>query len=236
MADVLPGQPRLYKFHGDLDAPETLVFTSSQYEARLADPENVFDIRLRSDLIGKRLLFLGYSLADENVQKLVREVGRIFEGRLPPSYLIAFDEDPSHARLSSELGITVIIPALIFPQAEDAAAAFEMVLKTICDRTVALQAQRQLSELFAPKVPQSFPTVTRHEVAAVTAAIEAESFQVASDAFRGAISSAAIPTSLVDDVLHGFLSLCDRANPADEDEVTTLKRAVFHLGPVDKVA
>ena len=76
LAEVRPGDRVLYKFHGSLDHPDTLVFTDSQYKARLASTDFFMDVRLRSDLLTKNLLFIGYSFRRSEHQGVVRRDGR----------------------------------------------------------------------------------------------------------------------------------------------------------------
>src|SRR5579859_3928321 len=95
LSESVPGEPLLIKFHGDTSVPESLVFGARSYQKRTTTQDHPLDIKLRADLLGKRLLFLGYSLRDENVAKLFATVKRAFNGALPSSYLVAFDDDPS---------------------------------------------------------------------------------------------------------------------------------------------
>lgn len=61
----------IIKFHGDLDHPDQIVLTESDYEKRLS-LSTPMDYRLRSDLLGRVILFLGYSFRDPNVSYLFR--------------------------------------------------------------------------------------------------------------------------------------------------------------------
>lgn len=61
----------IIKFHGDLDHPEHIVLTESAYEKRLS-LSTAMDYRLRADLLGRAVLFLGYSFRDPNVSYLFR--------------------------------------------------------------------------------------------------------------------------------------------------------------------
>jgi hypothetical protein len=65
------------KFHGDLRWPNTMVLSESDYERRLA-LSTVLDYRLRGDLLGRVVLFLGYSFRDWNVSYLFRLVNEQF--------------------------------------------------------------------------------------------------------------------------------------------------------------
>ncbi|KYF70400.1 hypothetical protein BE15_11450 [Sorangium cellulosum] len=61
------GVCQVIKFHGDLDWPETVVLTESQYFSRLR-LEAAPDQRLRADLLSNSFLFLGYSFSDVDIR------------------------------------------------------------------------------------------------------------------------------------------------------------------------
>ncbi|WP_437681124.1 SIR2 family NAD-dependent protein deacylase [Sorangium sp. So ce131] len=61
------GACQVIKFHGDLEWPETLVLTESQYFSRLR-LEAAPDQRLRADLLSNSFLFLGYSFSDVDIR------------------------------------------------------------------------------------------------------------------------------------------------------------------------
>jgi hypothetical protein len=61
----------IVKFHGDLDHPSEIVLTESDYEKRLALSTQM-DHRLQADLLGRVILFIGYSFRDQNVSYLFR--------------------------------------------------------------------------------------------------------------------------------------------------------------------
>jgi len=62
---------QIVKFHGDLSHPSQIVLTESDYENRmkLSSP---LDYLLRADLLGRIVLFVGYSFHDPNVSYLFR--------------------------------------------------------------------------------------------------------------------------------------------------------------------
>jgi len=76
-----PLRCEIVKFHGDLANPERMVLSESDYEQRLRFAA-VEDQRLKSDVLGRALLFLGYSFRDWNVSYLFRLVNEEF-GPLP---------------------------------------------------------------------------------------------------------------------------------------------------------
>ena len=51
------------KFHGDFDNPEQMVLSESHYMNRMR-LESPMDFKLRSDILGRAVLFIGYSFRD----------------------------------------------------------------------------------------------------------------------------------------------------------------------------
>jgi len=79
-----PSDVQIVKFHGDFDRPETMVLSERDYERRMR-LEDVLDLKLRSDVLGRALLFVGYSFRDANVAYLFRLVTEHFKD-LPQSF------------------------------------------------------------------------------------------------------------------------------------------------------
>lgn len=228
LSEAIPGERLLVKFHGDTSEPLSLVFGARSYQARIAAIDHPLDIRLKSDLLGKRLLFLGYSFSDENVAKLLDSVRRAFAGKLPPSYLIAYEYDASMEALSNAYGVTIINPLQLFPAAKTSTAAFERCLKTLCDRTCKYQAQRGLETMFSgdkinPRI------ATEYEIDAVAKLIETESFELAVKAFRGEFDHTRVPAHLLDRVMSLFRSLTDKVTATDDKQVNDLRGALFNF-------
>lgn len=73
----------IVKFHGDFSSPERMVLSESDYYRRLRLSDEM-DYRLRSDILGRALLFVGYSFRDWNVAYLFNLVQDVF-GPLPDS-------------------------------------------------------------------------------------------------------------------------------------------------------
>jgi hypothetical protein len=59
------------KFHGDWNYPSKIVLSESDFENRIRLATSL-DWRLRADLLGRVVLFLGYSFRDPNVSYLFR--------------------------------------------------------------------------------------------------------------------------------------------------------------------
>ncbi len=233
LSESVPGEPLLIKFHGDTSVPESLVFGAKSYQDRMTTQDHPLDIRLKSDLLGKRLMFLGYSLRDENVAKIFATVKRVFNGTLPYSYLVTFDDDPALIDAASEYQVKVVIPPRLFPELGNNAEAFEHFLQLLCDETRKRQAERGTTDIFSmgdinPHI------VTDYEVRSTAHTIRQGTFETALDAFRMTFDMAHVPEYLLQDVTDLFVELVDRADPTDSGQLDALSGALsnFRLPPV----
>ena len=84
LSQHLAESTQIVKFHGDFNRPDTMVLSESDYERRMR-LESPMDLKLRSDALGRALLFIGYSFRDANVAYLFRLVTEQF-GELPQSF------------------------------------------------------------------------------------------------------------------------------------------------------
>jgi SIR2-like domain len=228
LAEAIPGEPLLIKFHGDPDVPSSLVFGRKSYEARIATDGHPLDIKLRADLLGKRLLFLGYSLRDENVSKLLASVQRAFGGTLPPSFLVAFDDEPTLASAALTYQIEYIVPGRLYPEAASTAEAFERFLVALCDGTRQRQSAAGLENLLSDR-PINPRIVTDFEMAAAETAISSGPFSTAYNAFRSTFDGTFVPEHMQDRVLKAFQTLAGLVQPTDQEEMDELRFALFNL-------
>src|SRR5262245_46080359 len=104
---------QVVKFHGTFDDDASLVLTESSYFDRL-EFESAIDIKLRADMLGKSLLFIGYSLTDINVRymlyklhKLRRQM-RCEAKRMPSAYLATFSAGEVQRTLLARWDVSVI--------------------------------------------------------------------------------------------------------------------------------
>lgn len=72
------------KFHGDFNSPDQMVLSESHYMDRMR-LESPMDFKLRADILGRAVLFVGYSFRDPNVDYIFHIVNRLFKN-LPDSY------------------------------------------------------------------------------------------------------------------------------------------------------
>lgn len=68
---------QVIKFHGDLEYPSYMVLSEQHYERRLR-LDTPMDYRFQADLLGRVVLFLGYSFKDWNVSYLFRLINDRF--------------------------------------------------------------------------------------------------------------------------------------------------------------
>ena len=228
LSESIPGEPLLIKFHGDTSVPASLVFGTKSYQARMAAQDHPLDIKLRSDLLGKRLMFLGYSLSDENVAKLFAAIKRAFNGTLPHSYLVAFDDDPALLKTAGEYQVKVVVPIRLFPEARDNAEAFERFLQFLCDETRKRQAELGTADLFSTGevIPH---IVTDFEVEATAHTVRQEPSETAVRNFRMTFDAAHVPEHLQQEVTNLFVELVSRAAPSDSGQMDAITGALFNF-------
>ena len=68
----------LFKIHGDINDPDSIVITEEDYK-RYDNNSILISAKILSNLINSPIIFLGYSLSDRNVQKLLSD----FASQLP---------------------------------------------------------------------------------------------------------------------------------------------------------
>jgi hypothetical protein len=77
----------IYKMHGDMLEPHSIVLTASDYDEMI-----LFSPHTRSFLHGAMLnytlLFVGYSLSDPDFQLVLRELSLMFQNRVPKHYAL----------------------------------------------------------------------------------------------------------------------------------------------------
>jgi hypothetical protein len=116
VADMLhqrEGVTQIVKFHGDFDNDDTLVLTESSFFERLSF-ENPLDLKLQADVLGRPLLFIGYSLTDINIRYLLYKLQRLWELSAlkhirPKSYVFLTCANAVHERVLRKRDIEPII-------------------------------------------------------------------------------------------------------------------------------
>jgi hypothetical protein len=112
IADAKPESTLVVKFHGTFADDESLVLTESSYFERL-EFESALDIRLRSDILGKTLLFLGYSFSDINIRYMLYKLNKLrakgnLPDQLPTAIITAFSPSQVERRLLERLRVAIV--------------------------------------------------------------------------------------------------------------------------------
>jgi len=104
---------QLIKFHGDTISDNSIVLTESSYFERLAF-DSPLDIKLRADMLGKSVLFIGYSLSDINIRLLIYKLDQLWQksnnsSKRPKSYMFLPTPNPIQEAILEKRGIKAII-------------------------------------------------------------------------------------------------------------------------------
>jgi hypothetical protein len=101
------------KFHGTFSDDASLVLTESSYFDRL-EFESAIDIKLRADILGKSLLFVGYSLNDVNIRYMLYKLHKLRQQvkreakRHPSAYLTTFSAGEIQRTLLARWDVSMI--------------------------------------------------------------------------------------------------------------------------------
>ena len=106
-------ETEIVKFHGDFSKDESIVLTESSYFGRFSF-ETPLDIKLRSDSLGRPLLFIGYRLSDANMRYLLYKLDNIWatspqKNQRPKSYILMNKPNVIQERILEARGITPIL-------------------------------------------------------------------------------------------------------------------------------
>lgn len=111
LVELTSNETQIIKFHGDLSETESIVLTESNYFERL-NFESELDIKLRSDILGKSILFIGYSLSDINIRLLLYKLDSLWrktnKNNRPKSYIFMPKYNPIQEKIFHSRGIEPI--------------------------------------------------------------------------------------------------------------------------------
>jgi hypothetical protein len=103
---------QIVKFHGTFNDDDSLVLTESDYFDRL-EFESPLDIKLRSDMLGNSLLFLGYSFSDINLRLMLYKLMKLrkqhkLPDRLPAAIMAGSGFTPIQRELLERWDVVVV--------------------------------------------------------------------------------------------------------------------------------
>ena len=227
LANSMPGDRFFIKFHGDLYVPDSIVFTAGDYENRMGSVDHFLNIRLRSDLLAKRLFFIGYSLRDKNIQEILKEIEVVFRGNMPVSYMLAWEYSDELEEHCKQYGIKLIDPMKEFPESRSNQEAFEKFLNEFVTQTLIKKTDKEIKSIFTPNVPQTQKVVSPLEIQALKQVINEEGFMQGCQKFRAIMDSSLIPIDFEEKVLEMFETLAQKCSSTEESDY--LNAAGSHL-------
>ncbi len=74
------GSRILFKVHGSISEFESLVFTSDDYKKLYDKQMNAYQLTFTTSILKHKLLFIGFSLEDESILKILSSVKKLFNG------------------------------------------------------------------------------------------------------------------------------------------------------------
>lgn len=109
---IREGSTQIVKFHGDFDDDRSLVLDETSYFERL-EFESPLDIKLRSDVLARSVLFIGYSLSDVSLRYLFYKLDKLWKthGKYsvrPRSYIFVPRPNPVQEAVLDQWGISMI--------------------------------------------------------------------------------------------------------------------------------
>ncbi len=113
LVNARDGATQIVKFHGDFAEDKSIVLTESSYFDRMSF-ESALDIKLRSDLLGRTVLFIGHSLTDPNVRYMLHRLSiqwsNAAQGDVrPKSFIFLTRPNAVQERVLSNRGIHAVV-------------------------------------------------------------------------------------------------------------------------------
>ena len=98
----------IYKLHGDIVSPRTIILTTQDYDRMALQSLHVRTF-LQATFLNYTIFFIGYSLSDPDFQLVLKELTLIFEGYTPTHYaLIPNPEEFTSEHLMERMNIRAI--------------------------------------------------------------------------------------------------------------------------------
>ena len=120
ISNIKDSSTQIVKFHGDFTEDDSLVLDETSYFARL-EFESPLDIKFRSDILGKSVLFIGYSLSDVNIRFLFYKLSKLWKdcnssNSQPVSYIFTTRYNPIQKEILKQWGIKMLYPERADPK------------------------------------------------------------------------------------------------------------------------
>lgn len=107
------GRRQIIKLHGDFDDDASIVLSETSFFERMSF-ESPLDIKLRNDVLGNAVLFIGYSLSDINMRLLFYRLAKMWgdsalPASRPKSYVFTHRPNPVAQEVLGSWGIELIV-------------------------------------------------------------------------------------------------------------------------------
>jgi len=114
LTNIAKTNTQIVKFHGDFDDDTSIVLDETSYFERLAF-ESPLDIKLRSDVLGRSVLFIGYSLNDINIRYLFYRFANLWKKSSrgmpqPMSFIFSTKPNPIQEAALAQWNIQMLSP------------------------------------------------------------------------------------------------------------------------------
>lgn len=106
---LLRGAFFVLKAHGDLAAPDSLVFTADDYR-RIVHANPAFQSMMSGILMTHAIVFVGYSLNDVNFRLLLDGQLTTFRGRVPPRFAVMNGVGPAECEMLWRIARLRVLP------------------------------------------------------------------------------------------------------------------------------
>ena len=110
LARILKGTSRdfVYKMHGDVNDPQSIVLTTEQYRKIIHSNQHVRQT-LESILITRPVVMIGMGLQDRDIELVLGSVRETYGGHIEDLYAIIADVSPDECELQRKsLGVTIL--------------------------------------------------------------------------------------------------------------------------------
>lgn len=112
ISECLANRKEIVKFHGDFSDDDSIVLSETSFYQRLQF-ETPLDIKLRADILGKSVLFIGYSFQDINMRHLFYKLSNLWNSygkglTKPQSYMFSSKSNPIQKSVLDQWGIKTI--------------------------------------------------------------------------------------------------------------------------------
>jgi len=216
------GEGLYIKYHGDYSVPESVIFGEDEYLDRIDDKDNFIDIKLKADVLGRSLLFIGYSFRDINLKLFFRRLKNVF-GKIPTSYMIAWELNDDLQKECEKYNIQIVNPQEIYPD-DDVPTAYYKILNQFNDLVFKKKTRLSIDDFFNHK--RSRKVVSMHEIDSLNRLLGTVDCEQYIHKFRTIMDRSLIPDDFEIDVVKLFIRL---TNSITEDTAFSLDGLMFNL-------